>query len=447
MKNRLPSQGFLLMGILPASETARAQEALLPEDEAGPMRTKRVQRFGTGLALAVALGMLSACEPVPETVPADSDPGAKLDSRGEASDAAAWSETEDASLPSTAFAAPEGLAVAGDFLVVANSHYGYDANGIYYGAGFVTIVDRIGRTVANRIPLPARNPQVVQTADDRVWVLCSGVTTFDGENVLPLSDGALVGISVDRLADAMEPDVVIPIGRNAAHPLVGYPSSLVLTGGRAWIASGTVAAAFVVDLDLETLVRGPDDPVVLGDLDVQDTMSLSPGPDGRLLAGSFNRDRVFVLDPTTATPIDDMTFEVGVDGMMDGVLSLAWRDGSQPNVFVLLGLANRVAAATLGVGTPDVIQRFAVTGSIPNAIMVHGDRLLVLNSGDNNVTAFDAVTGAALDFRATCPLSSNPYAMALGERDGRQELYLTGLLANAVYVFDAQSGERLAVIP
>jgi len=403
--------------------------------------------IATGIALAVVLGMPAACEPVPETDPADPGSLSEADTGEEAPDATGWTETGDSSLPASAFSAPEGLAVAGDFLVVANSHYGYGGAAIEYGTGFLTVVDRDARTVVHRIPLPARNPQVVRTLGNRVWVLCSGTTTFDGANVLPLTDGALAGIPLDRLADAEGPDVVVPIGRDPARPLVGYPSSLTLAGGEAWIASGTSAAVFVADLASGELVRGPDNPVALGDLDVQDTIATAPGPGGLVLAGSFNRDRVFAIDPQTRAPVDGLAFDVGTPGAMDGVLALAWREGGAPDLFVLLGLASRVAAATLGNGTAVVDPQFAVTGTTPNGILVDGDRVLVLNSGDNNVTAFDAVSGDALGFRAVCPLSSNPYAMALGERAGRKELYVTGLLSNAVYVFDAQSGERLAEIP
>lgn len=389
-------------------------------------RTTRVRAALVPLIAA----WLAACEPMPEPVAGDVPAVADV----------APPDDDGAALPDANFAAPEGLAVAGDFLVVANARYGYDGQGIAYGTGFATVVDRATGRVVNRIPMPAKNPQAVAVAGDRVWVLCSGQTSFDGTLVTPLTGGALAGIRIADLAVAEAPDAVVDFPLDPARPLVGYPSSLAILGDRAWMGSGTAAALFVADLASGTRVRGADDPILLGDADAQDTLTVAAGSSGHLLAASFNRDLVWVLDATDGAPLAGMPFEVGVPGGMDGVLALAWREGGTPNLYVLLGMASRVAAATLGDGAPRVTQRFATTGSLPNALLLDGDRLLVLNSGDNNVRAFDVATGGELAFTANLPPSANPYAMAVGDvADGRR-LYVTGLMANAVYVFDASPG-------
>ncbi len=389
-------------------------------------------RTAKTLSVLLFLAWTTACEPMPDPQ-RPGYPGV--------GDAVSSKDVNGLGLPDAPFAAPEGLAVVGDFLVVANSAYGYDERGnLTFGTGFVTVVDRRDRRVAHRIPMPVKNPQIVVESGERVWVLCSGQTTFDGTQVTPVTDGALVGIRVDQLLTAQTPDVVIPIPLDPTRPLMGYPSSLTIAGGRAWIGSGTAAAIFVADLKTSTLVRGPSDPVMLGDADVQDTMVLGTGPVGYLLAASFNRDLIWMLDATTGNPVSGTPFEVGVAGAMDGVLALAWRDGGVPNVFVLLGMASQVDAVTLNNGAPRVVREFIKTGSLPNAMALDGDRLLVLSSGANNVRGFDAGTGNALPFRAVCPFASNPYAMAVGEVEGRHELYVSGLRANAVYVFDAGTG-------
>lgn len=388
------------------------------------MRRIRTNTARNGMVLlwtALAWG----CEPMPE--PQRPDLG------GGSGDAAVGGEA--------AFSAPEGLAVAGDYLVVANSAFGYDGGDLVFGTGFATVVDRRDRRVVNRIPMPAKNPQAVAVDDRRAWVLCSGRTAFDGARVRPETDGALAGIPLDTLDAATEPDVVVTIPLDASTPLVGYPSSLAIIDDRAWIGSGTAAALFVIDLTTGTLVRGPENPILLGNAADQDTMVVAPGPARRLIVASFNRDRVWVLDVATGEPVAGTPFEVGTPGVMDGLLSLAWRPEGTPDLFVLLGMASGVAAASLGDGGPQVIDRFVVNaGSLPNMLLVDGNRLLILNSGDNNVRAFDAATGAGLPFQATMPPSANPYAMALGDVGQRHELYVTGLGSNAVYVFDAGGG-------
>ena len=70
-------------------------------------------------------------------------------------------------------------------------------------------------------------------------------------------------------------------------------------------------------------------------------------------------------------------------------------------------------------------------------ILDNQDRLLILNSGDNNVKAYAANSGQLLDFKATMPQSTNPFDMAISDDN---QLYVTGLLSNSVFVFDASPG-------
>lgn len=359
-----------------------------------------------------------------------------------------------AGLPESAFSAPEGLVVVRDFLVVANTNYGYAGRSIAFGQGFITVIDRVTRQVVNRIPMPAKNPQIVATGpgpdgaspDSYVWVLCSGETTFDGQNLVPASDGALVGIATERLETAENPDVEISIKKSAEYPLVGYPSSLTVFGDSAWMGSGTTSAVFMADLKAGLLERGPANPIVLGDLDVQDTMVLAAGSLHGLFVGSFNRDRVFVVDTQTQKSLEDLSFEVGNPGSMDGILSIVSSPNTPDTILILLGLSNLVAEVDLGSGAPEIDNRHAVTGSLPNGLLADAGRILVVNSGDNNVTAFDQVSGDGSGFLATCPTSSNPYAMAVASVGQRRELYVTCLMSSAVMIFDADTGESLGQV-
>ena len=125
---------------------------------------------------------------------------------------------------------------------------------------------------------------------------------------------------------------------------------------------------------------------------------------------------------------------------MNGIVSMVYRDQGQPNLYVLLSLANRVSAITLGGAKPQITDRFITTGSLPNALALDTDRLLVLNSGDNSIVGFDLETGNQVPFMATLPPSSNPYGMALGGGTLDRRLYVTGLMSNSVFVFDGSTG-------
>lgn len=376
-------------------------------------------------ALPVLLVTLMACEPVPDS---DSD-GYIDDSNGDVP-----------LLPEGNFANPEGLAVTEDFVIVANSRYRFEEHQIVYDPSFATVIDRNTNEVVNRIPLRAKNAQRVAINGDMAWVLCSGSTSFDGTKVAPTDDGALLGIPIANLAKAKAPEIIIPIPLSTIYPLVGYPSSLAFAGDTVWLGSGTSPALFKVDLATQTLLHGPDNPVFLGDVDddiSQDTVMVIEAPNNRLIATSFNRDTVWILDATTGEPIEGKSFSVGLAGTMNGILAAVWRENGPPYLYLLMGMSSSVTAVN-----PDLAQIYNKfikdVGMMPNAMILDNqDRLLILNSGDNNVKAYAANSGQLLDFKATMPQSTNPFGMAISDDN---QLYVTGLLSNSVFVFDASPG-------
>jgi hypothetical protein len=343
-----------------------------------------------------------------------------------------------------AFAGPQGVAVANGLAFVANANPSYSGQSLVYGPGSVTVVRLSDGAVLRVLPLAAPNPGAVAAAGNRVVVACSGSTAFDGKVVRPAGDGAVVVLDAATVVSTGVPLRVIPLPRSADHPLVGYPSSVALFdgGATAWLGSGTAPALFHVDLDAGTVLRGADDPVALGDLAAQDTVVVRAGPRGQLLAGRFEADEVLALDPATgaASSVLPGPFPVGSPGEPDGVLDLAVREGGTPDLYVLLGLASKVAALDTAQGPASVRNAFARTGTFPNRLVTDGDRLLVVDSGDNNVVALDALTGAARGRVVAFPTGTNPYDLALYDADGVPHAAVTGQQADALFLVDLSRG-------
>ncbi len=350
------------------------------------------------------------------------------------------------------FAAPEGVAVVGGYAFVANAAYRFGDNGTVFDEGFVTVVRLNDFQVVNRIPTTAKNPQVVVASGGQVVVLCSGETTWDQTAgvIRPVSDGAVEVLEVSSAATATAPTRVIPLPVAGSGSLIGYPSSLVVTpdGRVAYAGSGTTAAVFKVDLQTGQVLRGSDNPITLGDLAVQDSLTVENGPPDILFVGSFNRDLVFALDTGSdapaAAPFQQM--DAGKTADMDGVLDLAYRSQGTPDLFVLLGLANAVQSVTTVQGQASV-KTLATTGLYPNRIALWGGTLLILNSGDNNVTAVDIATRQDLGAVAVFPAGANPYDMAVAEWGGRTMLYVTGLVSNTLYEVDLQAKTVTRQVP
>jgi YVTN family beta-propeller protein len=378
--------------------------------------------LAAGMVLALA-----GCDQVPQTeLPGDfdilaSDPGTGL--------------------PEASFASPQGVAVSRGLAFVANPNVGWSGQTLVFGAGFLTVVRLADGGILERIPVSARNPQVVVAAGDRVVVLCSGATAFDGTTVRPAGDGSVVVLDAARAVAGQSALVrEIPVPASAVHPLVGYPSSLALSadGRRAWLGSGTAPALFLVDLDAGTVLRGTTNPVALGDLDAQDTIVVRPGPGGTLLAGRFENNAVVVLDGTTGepSPSHPVPFPVGTGTQSVGVQDIALRPGASPDVYVLLGLASSITAVDSAQGPAGVRNGFATTGLYPNRLLLDGDRLLVVNSGDNNVTALDPNTGHPLGKVAILPTGTNPYDIAVYADGTRTMAAVTGQQSGSLFVVD-----------
>jgi DNA-binding beta-propeller fold protein YncE len=333
------------------------------------------------------------------------------------------------------FHSPEGVAIAGDRVFVAST--AFDGATMAYGDGTVTVVRRADLAAINEIPTSHKNPQVLAVSGGRLYVLCSGETSFDTTTyvVSPKSEAAIDVFDLGVIDVATAPTATIPIPLSTKNALVGYPSSLLVSadGRTAWAGSGTAGAIFKIDLAAGKLLRGGDDPIALGDLAVQDGVKLAAGPSGAVLAGSFNRDLVFAIGADDQPgALGWASLDVGKTGDMEGVQDLAWRATGTPDLFVLLGISESITSVATASGQAGVTTGFAKVGLYPNRLLLAGGRLLVVNSGDNNLAGVDAGTGASLGTLAAFPPNTNPYDVAV---DG-DTAYVTGFKSNTLFEVD-----------
>jgi len=206
---------------------------------------------------------------------------------------------------------------------------------------------------------------------------------------------------------------------------------------------------FKLDLQARKVLRGTDDPIGFGDLTTTDGMVLETGPSGVLFVASFNNDKVYALDTGTdllaAAPFQSV--DVGKTAQMEGPVDLLYRAGATPDLFALLTMSNAIAAITTAAGAAGVQNDFATTGVYGNRLALWGDTLLIVNSGDNNVTGVKLATPPQdLGPLAVLPQNTNPYDVAVGQEGGKTVGYVTGLMSNSLFVVDLAQKQVLAEI-
>ncbi len=342
--------------------------------------------------------------------------------------------------PTGLFDHPEGIAVWGEAIAVANAAF-RSADG-EYAQGSVTLLDASSGALLAKGATTERNPQIVQVFDDALWVVCTGTLRLDPDTGVhqATTAGAVERWSRAALERGGPPDAVVrvdppPGGIGAA------PGSLAIDPlrRRAFLGSSLAAHVYVVDLDSMTLLRGPSNPIVLREHDGNDTVAVAWHPDGTVLAASFDTNALYRIDPETldivGTPVD-----LGRSGDLEGPLDLEVFPGASPDVAALMSVSNSVAAWDSATG--HVEPSVATTGVSANELVRDGDVLYVVNSGDNTVTRFRWGTWDEAGPPVALPLASNPWAMAV--HGGRAWVSL--FLADGVAIVDLARGEVREVI-
>jgi hypothetical protein len=341
---------------------------------------------------------------------------------------------------------PEGVAIAGPWVVVTNTAY-RGATG-EFGEGSITVVDAAARAAVHRIPTSRPNPQYVVATDTHLFAVCSGQTRFDldlGLNHL-VGEGAIVRFPLDTLLAAEEAEATLVFPFDAADPTGGAPGSIALVPGTpyAYVASGLSARVYKVDLSAMAFVRGPDDPIVVREHELNDTLTVTfHAASATVLVTSFDTNALYRLDPTTdallGAPVD-----LGLSADLEGPVDVAVLPGADPDVFALMSLSSSVAAWTAG--EPSASPGLFTTGAVPNRITAHDGWLYVTNSGANNLQRIHPAGGTSELPFAVLPVASNPYELAVAVDAGGPRGYVSLFLADAVAVIDLASGELLEVI-
>jgi hypothetical protein len=338
------------------------------------------------------------------------------------------------------FAAPEGVAAAGDLVVVASSAF----TGSGFGDGFVTVVDTASDAVVATAATSQKNPQFIAVMDDAVVVVCTGETRYlaaEGMNVA-LGPGAVDVFTRSELRTATGPALSISIPPASDDPRRGGPGSVVVLpdGKTAYVASGLSAVVFKADLASGALLRGADDPIVVREHDLNDTLTLARHPSGVVLVASYGTNAIYSLDPATDTVGDPI--DVGLTSDLEGVIDLAVRP-EEPDVVYVATIANALGVLSLAAGQAGVTPALASTGATANAVVVDGDVAYVVNSGENNIQRTPlSDPGATSRPFAVLPVASNPWDMAVVGRKGYVSLFRSNRLA----VIDLDTGALLREI-
>jgi hypothetical protein len=397
------------------------------------MNTPRFRTAARAACLALAL-VAASCELM------------KLDSAG---DATAPTDTT-VPLPEASFLAPDGVVLAGDYAFVANTGFEY-ANGVQtFQPGFVTVVKLSDLAVVNRIPTSRKNPQSIAFAGGKVLVLCSGETKLSGKLVVPATEASLDVIDPATAATAGAPTASIVLPLSSTWPLVGYPSSMVVSqdGSLVLAGSGTSSALFAFDVANRTVTAGTSSPLKFGSADptFQDGITIEGNGGTVLFGASFDRNLLYGVDMAAGgAPI--LGFEpplaIGKTSAIEGAVDVLYLPGSTPDLLVLMNLSSSITAVTTAFGQASVVPGWFKTGVDPYRMVVQGTTLYVVNRGDNNISAYDLPTRKTKGTAVAFPAGTNPHSLAVTKRDGAILGYVSARDTNRLYEVDLSTGSVL----
>lgn len=338
------------------------------------------------------------------------------------------------------FSAPQAVVFAGDLLVVGNTAAAWnaDAGRVDFGAGSITLIDPATGAYVGQIATSAPNPQKLVVRGDRLYVVNTGTTFYDGEagEVHATGAGSVDIFDLATLAAATAPTATLPLAFDETKPLIGAPIDLAFVGARGYLTSGTGSVLFVFDAETQQWERGGDNPVVLGGA-VTIGLGSAAATETALYVADFNTDRLYRVG--TDGVASACAVEVGQAADLEGA--------SAPRVagddlYVMMTVAGTVerrslaaleAAFAAGCGAVPADATIAPIGMYPNDLQVVGDHLLVVASGDNRVVEYDAGGGEVRSYDLSP--GANPWAVALQTGAGR--LAITEQAGNGVTVFDA----------
>lgn len=238
--------------------------------------------------------------------------------------------------------APQGVAFAGDRLLVSYTNVLQLGEHPRYGPGVVVAFDVMGDELhpAGHVVLPFDNPQGL-TLDEqgRPWVSCSGPLGPGQTAFEALSDGGLVRLAPDTL----ELERVIPFGRFA-------PGTPAFDGDFLVVGSLVQPQVAVLPVAAGSVEQGQILPLP-GGLRTESAFEAAALGGGLFLVTDFSSDVVHVID-ALASEVDPWPFEGGI-GVGPG--GLAFR-GAQA--------VTRVPGFTFGEDAPDAVALLGLSSEI-----------------------------------------------------------------------------------
>jgi hypothetical protein len=247
-----------------------------------------------------------------------------------------------------AFVGPGEMAVVGGKLYVplsGISTFGDPSQGVEttYGQGRVAVINIASFTLEGFITLDYANPTVCAAGmGGALYIVCTGESQFNADfTPYAGSDGALVvyDTNSDEVAYSLELGETLP------------SAFFAFNTAEAYIGSNLNGEVYRVRLDTGVIMRGNDNPIVLTD-DFTFISSFTGLPGMGVLAGSFNTDEVYFLDPNDdsvsktpfSEPFDFTESETFFGGVQDILFDAT---NGKEKLFVLMGVANSVSLVDL----------------------------------------------------------------------------------------------------
>jgi hypothetical protein len=247
-----------------------------------------------------------------------------------------------------AFVGPGEMAVAMGKLYIPLSGietFGDPAQDVdtIYGQGRVAVVNLNTFKLERFFEVEFANPTVSASGvGGALYVVCTGESQFHADwTPYAGSDGGLViyDLNNDRAAYS------INLGRTLPSAFIAFNST------EAYIGSNLNGEMYRVRLDTGVVMRGPDDPVELsGEFTFISGFIGLPGLG--VLAGSFNTDEIYFIDPNgdevSKAPFSEPLSFAESATFFGGVQDLTYFETDTAHkVFVLMGVANQVGLLDL----------------------------------------------------------------------------------------------------
>jgi hypothetical protein len=261
------------------------------------------------------------------------------------------------------FEDPTDIAIANGKIYVTNNNF--DDFFEPQGNGFVTVIDSETNDILDIIDTNGQNTTGITTIGNKLYVTNSGDTDFDaGTDAFTCDFDFPPSIDVINAQSDTIIDT-INISLSAQNPNVCSPGRIVPTpdGKFGYMGLGLVGALLKVDLENNTVVRGPSNPILVTDLsELNFTADIQIRDDGLGFTTLFNTDQIAVIDTETdeVNPFPFIApFPAGLRAdnpnsqFFDGVQNLAIRSGDEfPDIFYITGISMKLGSVNTSLILP-----------------------------------------------------------------------------------------------